>query len=171
MLLIMSAVLSVLLHVLLFPVEMISMLFLSQETVDTSVGAFRYAAASTVPLLLVGVCRYFSVDMFENAFFAGLATHDAALAQAIRQVTATLTLYQVGRRLIDAATVAADRKKRSTGTGSTSATCGALAAPAWLRSGCAGGQAPAGCIDSDRPVWLQVRALFLQVGRAGLLTH
>lgn len=36
MLLIMSAVLSVLLHVLLFPVEMISMLFLSQETVDTS---------------------------------------------------------------------------------------------------------------------------------------
>lgn len=85
-LLIMAFVLSAVLHLLLLPVEWISMLFLDQETVDASVRAFRYAAASTVPFLLVSVCRYFSVNMFENAFFAGLATRDAELAKTIRKV-------------------------------------------------------------------------------------
>eukprot|EP00644_Phytophthora_capsici_P003652 jgi/Phyca11/510658/fgenesh2_kg.PHYCAscaffold_64_\ len=87
-LLIMSVVLSVVLHVLLLPFEWLSMLFLEPETVDASVRAFRYAAASTVPFLLIGVCRYFSVNMFENAFFAGLTTRDAELAKSIRKVRA-----------------------------------------------------------------------------------
>ncbi|KAG6621378.1 Ubiquitin carboxyl-terminal hydrolase [Phytophthora cinnamomi] len=98
-LLVMSAVLSALLHVLLLPVELISSLFLSPETVDASVRAFRYAAASTVPFLLVSVCRYVSVDMFEKAFFAGLATHDAALAQTIRQKKAIYWDWEYVRHL------------------------------------------------------------------------
>ena len=86
MLLILTFVLSALLHIVLLPVEWISSLFLEPETVDASVRAFRYAAASTVPILLVSACRYFSVKMFENAFFAGLATRDAELAENIRKV-------------------------------------------------------------------------------------
>jgi hypothetical protein len=85
-LLIMAFVLAAVLHVLLLPIEWVSMLFLRPETVESTVRAFRYAAASTVPFLLVGVCRYFSVNMFENAFFAGLATRDAELAKTIRKV-------------------------------------------------------------------------------------
>uniref|UniRef100_A0AAV1VNF7 Uncharacterized protein n=1 Tax=Peronospora matthiolae TaxID=2874970 RepID=A0AAV1VNF7_9STRA len=84
-LLVLAFVLSALLHLMLLPVEWISSLFLEPETVDASVRAFRYAAASTVPILLVSACRYFSVKMFENAFFAGLATRDAELAEKIRK--------------------------------------------------------------------------------------
>ncbi|KAL4095134.1 hypothetical protein PRIC1_008512 [Phytophthora ramorum] len=99
-LLIMAFVLSVVLHGLLLPIEWISMLFLSPETVDASVRAFRYAAASTVPFLLIGVCRYFSVNMFENAFFAGLATRDAALAKQIRQKKAIYWDWEYVRHLM-----------------------------------------------------------------------
>ena len=85
-LLILAVVLSAALHLVLLPVEWISSLVLDPETVDASVRAFRYAAASTVPILLVSVCRYFSVKMFENAFFAGLSTRDAELTETIRKV-------------------------------------------------------------------------------------
>ncbi|KAE8884350.1 hypothetical protein PF005_g10240 [Phytophthora fragariae] len=98
-LLVMAAVGSASLYALLYPVELISRLVLSQETVDANVRAFRHAAVSTVPFLLVGVCRYFSVDMFESAFFAGLATHDAALAQTIRQKKAIYWDWEYVRHL------------------------------------------------------------------------
>ncbi|KAL3657118.1 hypothetical protein V7S43_018030 [Phytophthora oleae] len=98
-LLIMSIVLYIVLHVVLLPFEWISMLFLEPKTVDASVRAFRYAAASTVPFLLIGVCRYFSVNMFENAFFAGLATRDTELAKAIRKKKAIYWDWEYVRHL------------------------------------------------------------------------
>ncbi|POM76944.1 Hypothetical protein PHPALM_5761, partial [Phytophthora palmivora] len=99
-LLIMAVVLSAVLHVLLLPIEWISMLFLSPETVDASVRAFRYAAASTIPFMLIGVCRYFSVNMFENAFFAGLASRDAELAKTIRKKKAIYWDWEYVRHLM-----------------------------------------------------------------------
>ncbi|KAF1771817.1 Cytochrome b5-like heme/steroid binding domain [Phytophthora cactorum] len=99
-LLIMAFVLSAVLHLLLLPIEWISMIFLSPETVDATVRAFRYAAASTTPFLLVGVCRYFSVSMFENAFFAGLATRDAELVKAIRKKKAIYWDWEYVRHLM-----------------------------------------------------------------------
>ncbi|TDH65670.1 hypothetical protein CCR75_003004 [Bremia lactucae] len=84
-LLIMAVVLSGVLHMLLLPVEWICTLFLRPETVDASVRAFRYAAASTIPFFLISVGRLFSVNMFEKAFFAGLASRDAELANMIKK--------------------------------------------------------------------------------------
>lgn len=83
-----SFVLMAVLYVLLKPVELLLSLFLAQETIENSVQAFRYAANSTIPLLLVGFCRYFNVKIFEDAFFAGIAARDAALAEQIRSVRA-----------------------------------------------------------------------------------
>ncbi|KAG3169678.1 hypothetical protein C6341_g11006 [Phytophthora cactorum] len=60
-LLIMAVVLSAVLDLLL-PIEWVSMIFLSLEAVDATMRVFRYAAASTIPFLLIGVCRFFSVD-------------------------------------------------------------------------------------------------------------
>ncbi|ETN00795.1 hypothetical protein, variant 1 [Phytophthora nicotianae CJ01A1] len=99
-LLIMAAVLSAVLHLLLLPIEWISMIFLSPETVDATVRAFRYAAASTIPFLLVGACRAFSVSMFENAFFAGLATRDTELVKAIRKKKAIYWDWEYVRHLM-----------------------------------------------------------------------
>lgn len=99
-LLVMSFVLAAVLHVLLLPVEWISMLFLQPETVDATVRGFRYAAASTVPFLLISICRYFSVSMFEDAFFAGVATRDAALAASIRQKKAIYWDWEYVRHLM-----------------------------------------------------------------------
>lgn len=82
-----SVVLMAVLYVLLKPVELLLSLFLARETIENSVQAFRYAANSTIPLLLVGFCRYFNVRVFEDAFFAGVATRDPALAEQIRAVT------------------------------------------------------------------------------------
>ncbi|KAG3195629.1 hypothetical protein PC128_g8337 [Phytophthora cactorum] len=58
-LLIMAVVLSAVLDLLL-PIEWVSMIFLSLEAVDATMRVFRYAAASTIPFLLIGVCRFFS---------------------------------------------------------------------------------------------------------------
>jgi hypothetical protein len=94
-LLIASAALMAVLFLLLKPVELLLSLFLERETIENTVQAFRYAANSTIPLLLVGFCRYFSVRVFEDAFFAGVAARDPALAEQIRAVrclTATLEL-------------------------------------------------------------------------------
>ncbi|KAG6959551.1 hypothetical protein JG688_00010018 [Phytophthora aleatoria] len=73
-LLIMAVVLSAVLHLLLLPIEWVSMIFLSLEAVDATMRVFRYAAASTIPFLLIGVCRFFSVGRLENTLFARLAT-------------------------------------------------------------------------------------------------
>ncbi|KAF1783123.1 hypothetical protein GQ600_15559 [Phytophthora cactorum] len=59
-LLLMAVVLSAFLHLLLLLIEGISMTFLSLEVVDATMRAFRYAAASTIQFLLIGVCRFFS---------------------------------------------------------------------------------------------------------------
>ncbi|KAG2780345.1 hypothetical protein Pcac1_g9463 [Phytophthora cactorum] len=67
-LLIMAVVLSAVLDLLL-PIEWVSMIFLSLEAVDATMRVFRYAAASTIPFLLIGVCRFFSVGRLENIFF------------------------------------------------------------------------------------------------------
>ncbi|RLN97178.1 hypothetical protein BBJ28_00007128 [Nothophytophthora sp. Chile5] len=99
-LLVLSLVLSAVLHLLLLPVEWLSALFLSQETIESTVRAFRYAAGSTVPFLLVGLCRYFSVAMFEDAFFAGIATRDAPLAAAIRKKKAIYWDWEYVRHLL-----------------------------------------------------------------------
>ncbi|KAG3145468.1 hypothetical protein PI126_g13720 [Phytophthora idaei] len=71
-LLIMAVVLSAVLDLLLLPIEWVS-IFLSLEAVDATMRVFRYAAASTIPFLLIGVCRFFSVGRLENTF-ARLAT-------------------------------------------------------------------------------------------------
>ncbi|KUF78702.1 hypothetical protein AM588_10000064 [Phytophthora nicotianae] len=58
------------------------------------------AAASTIPFLLVGACRAFSVSMFENAFFAGLATRDTELVKAIRKKKAIYWDWEYVRHLM-----------------------------------------------------------------------
>ncbi|RLN98661.1 hypothetical protein BBJ28_00014172, partial [Nothophytophthora sp. Chile5] len=98
-LLVLSLVLSAVLHLLLLPVEWLSSL-LSQETIESTLRAFRYAAGSTVPFLLVGLCRYFSVAMFEDAFFAGIATRDAPLAAAIQKKKAIYWDWEYVRHLL-----------------------------------------------------------------------
>ncbi|KAG6959722.1 hypothetical protein JG687_00008613 [Phytophthora cactorum] len=71
-LLIMAVVLSAVLDLLL-PIEWVSMIFLSLEAVDATMRVFRYAAASTIPFLLIGVCRFFSVDVLTR-LMRGLET-------------------------------------------------------------------------------------------------
>lgn len=100
MLLIMAVGLSAVLHVLLLPIEWISHLFLRPKTVDASVRAFRYAAASTIPFLLIGVSRFFKVNMFEKAFFAGLATRDADLVKTIQKKKAIHLDWEYVRHLL-----------------------------------------------------------------------
>ncbi|CAI5724743.1 unnamed protein product [Peronospora effusa] len=100
LLLILALVLSAVMHLVLLPVEWISILFLKPETVDASVRAFRYTAASIVPFLLVGVYRYFSVKVFENAFFAGLATRDPKLAKMIQKRKAIYWDWEYIRHLL-----------------------------------------------------------------------
>lgn len=85
-LLIWSLVLVVLLSCVLLPLEWIASLFLSAETIDSTLRAFRYGASTFVPFMLVTLCRYFDVNMFESAFFAGLARRDATLAEQIQKV-------------------------------------------------------------------------------------
>ncbi|KAI9921501.1 hypothetical protein PsorP6_000523 [Peronosclerospora sorghi] len=84
-LLILALLLSALVHLVLLPVEWISRLFLKTDTVDATVRTFRYACTSTVPFLLVGICRLCSVHTFEKAFFSGLAARDARLAATIER--------------------------------------------------------------------------------------
>lgn len=79
-------VLVVLLSCVLLPLEWIASLFLSAETIDSTLRAFRYGASTFVPFMLVTLCRYFDVNMFESAFFAGLARRDATLAEQIQKV-------------------------------------------------------------------------------------
>ncbi|CEG44648.1 uncharacterized protein PHALS_00994 [Plasmopara halstedii] len=99
-LLIMAVVLSALLHVLLLPIEWISHLILSPQTVDASVRAFRYTAASTIPFLLIGVSRLFRVKMFEKAFFAGLATRDVNLVKSIQKKKGIHLDWEYARHLL-----------------------------------------------------------------------
>ncbi|KAG7398910.1 hypothetical protein PHYBOEH_010128 [Phytophthora boehmeriae] len=99
-LLVMSLVLSAVLHLLLLPVEWISSLFLEPETIEATVTTFRYTAASTVPFLLISTCRCFSVSMFENVFFAGIATRDATLAASIRKKKAIYWDWEYVRHLL-----------------------------------------------------------------------
>lgn len=86
-LLVASLVLIAVLFVVLKPVELLLSLVLSQETIETTVQAFRYTANASIPLLLVGFCRCFNVKIFENAFFAGVASRDPTLAKRIREVS------------------------------------------------------------------------------------
>lgn len=85
-LLVTSLVLVALVSLVILPFEWLAALFLSAHAIDTSLRAFRHSLWSMVPFVLVTACRYCNVDMFENAFFAGLATRDPALAAQIRKV-------------------------------------------------------------------------------------
>lgn len=85
-LLVSSLVLVAIVSIVILPLEWLCSLFLSAETIDSTLRAFRHASGSMIPFLLVTVCRYCNVKMFENAFFAGLATRDPELAAQIRQV-------------------------------------------------------------------------------------
>lgn len=82
-----SLVLVGVLWLLVLPLEWLAALMLSAQTIDATLRAARYAAWSAVPYVLVTACRYCSVGMFEDAFFAGLAARDPALAVLIRKVT------------------------------------------------------------------------------------
>ncbi|KAF1779549.1 hypothetical protein GQ600_3440 [Phytophthora cactorum] len=85
-LLLMAVVLSAFLHLLLLLIEGISMTFLSLEVVDATMRAFRYAAASTIQFLLIGVCRFFSVSRLENTFFAGSPRVTPNLSERLHQL-------------------------------------------------------------------------------------
>lgn len=157
-LLVLAFVLSAVLHLLLLPVEWISMLFLEPETVDASVRAFRYAAASTVPFLLVSICRFCGVKMFENAFFAGLASRDADFAKAIRKVRHkyTTSMY-LWCTLLKPLRVYTTAKSYLLGLGIRPSFDALWTAPAWLWSCGSRGETRSGRVHSYCAVWLPVR--------------
>lgn len=91
-LLVTSLVLVALVSLVILPFEWLTGFFLSAHAIDASLRAFRHSLWSMVPFVLVTACRYCNVDMFENAFFAGLATRDPVLAAQIRKVSKTAHL-------------------------------------------------------------------------------
>ncbi|TYZ67163.1 hypothetical protein PybrP1_003015 [[Pythium] brassicae (nom. inval.)] len=84
-LLVASLALVAVLWLLVLPFEWLAALMVSAQKIDATLRAARYAAGSVVPYVLVAACRYCSVGMFEDAFFAGLAARDASLAKLIRK--------------------------------------------------------------------------------------
>lgn len=113
-----SLVLVVLLFCVLLPLEWIASLFLSAETIDSTLRAFRYGASTFVPFMLVTLCRYFDVNMFESAFFAGLARRDAQLAELIQQVKLSIMSRHCDAFPLTIC-LCIYRKRLCTGTGNT----------------------------------------------------
>ncbi|KAJ0394672.1 hypothetical protein P43SY_004155 [Pythium insidiosum] len=73
-----------LVHLVVLPLEWTLSWLLPQAWIDASLRALRLALTSGIPFMLVTTCRYVQVELFETAFFAGLAQRDAALAAKIR---------------------------------------------------------------------------------------
>ncbi|TMW57837.1 hypothetical protein Poli38472_014440 [Pythium oligandrum] len=80
-----STVLIIVIHVTLLPVEWLLGLLLPASWIDTTFRSFRYAMNSTIPFAMVTICRYVKVELFEDAFFAGLKTRDKLVAESIRK--------------------------------------------------------------------------------------
>ncbi|GLE00645.1 hypothetical protein PINS_up009402 [Pythium insidiosum] len=73
-----------LVHAVVWPLEWTLSWLLPQAWIDASLRALRLALTSGIPFMLVTTCRYVQVELFETAFFAGLAQRDPALASSIR---------------------------------------------------------------------------------------
>uniref|UniRef100_K3X4V9 Uncharacterized protein n=1 Tax=Globisporangium ultimum (strain ATCC 200006 / CBS 805.95 / DAOM BR144) TaxID=431595 RepID=K3X4V9_GLOUD len=99
-LLVVSLVLVALVSLVVWPIEKLCALLLSSGgAVEATLRAFRYTTGSMIPYFLVTACRYCNVAMFENAFFAGLATRDPDLAAAIRQKKAIYWDWEYARHI------------------------------------------------------------------------